>query len=1012
MVARNMDESSGNATGGSTEMLAKDAANTGVELRNRRSTRIAQAVPLAIAGVDALGRSFLERTSSLIINCHGCRYQSKHYVLKNMWVTMEIPHPEAGQPTRSVRGRVAWIQRPRTVRQLFQVALELEHPGNAWGIAFPPEDWFPFTAHERAQPPSPLDSEEVEATNLATADEDLTMPLGQTDPEGAAHATFQSVPHENAASEMDPGNLRVFPSPGSVTDASLQLARQFARLVADAKQQIHAAAREAATQAVYAERQATFGEWEQQSTAQKTALREVAARAVEQIQKEAGETARLAHASAGESLRDELPRWLAARLQELTEGLTTQLSEAGARQRDEHARHLLNAAEPLRELCRQAEEAGSRLASQAQQAESRIADHADTAARTMEAAAHIREEAVVVLRAQADETTGQIAEQAKAVAHSVTEADRLREESTRLREEGEKRHRESVEAATLQFQERIGSLITSALSQAQSSWQEYLMNELGAAQARWHGAMESTARDAQKLAENGLEARAQAAVAELQAQTHKHAATIRETADSASAQTDQRMAELAASAAQQREQLDAAVERAGTSTQRLQGFSTHLETLQQQALAACQSQLDDVLSLHRNELHRISESLFEELHARVDTSFQQTHERASAQFGARLEQMVLPHLADTEELIHRLDRGRALVESALTQQQDLIRSATDEAFAQALSRFQDGLGAAEGLLQERSQQIIAGHLVELEGQTGELKHRTIHDLFASAEWYEKKAQTQMQGVVEKTVELGSAQLREKAGEISGMFASELDHASRNFVSHTYRQMEEVVRDSFERARSLYAEAAETTAAAFTDEVQRAGRQELDGFGQELRAGVAQAHTDLEVARTTHREQVTREQEDFLLRFRSSMQTTLDTGVAEAQQHVTASFSPVLEAWKTMTAAHQSESQAAYVQMGEDTAEQYRHRLESVSNQWMLATVASLDHQSRDVVASVAVAVEKKLRETCAQVFAGIGDTLRERLQEIAQTFSLPIAAAPPGPGEANQGDRGKGAHAG
>src|SRR5258706_11070512 len=120
------------------------AAGATAELPQRRSTRIVQAVPLTVAGVDALGRTFTERTSTLIINCHGCRYQSKHYVLKNMWVTLEVPHPETGQPPRTVRGRVAWIQRPRTVRQLFQVALELELPGNAWGIAFPPEDWFAF----------------------------------------------------------------------------------------------------------------------------------------------------------------------------------------------------------------------------------------------------------------------------------------------------------------------------------------------------------------------------------------------------------------------------------------------------------------------------------------------------------------------------------------------------------------------------------------------------------------------------------------------------------------------------------------------------------------------------------------------------------------------------------------------------------------------------------------------------------------------------------------------------
>src|SRR5579862_6723323 len=132
-----------------SEMPTEGAANTSEELRKRRSTRIVQAVPLMVTGVDALGRPFAERTSTLIINCHGCRYQSKHYVLKNMWVNLEVPHPEPGHPARRVRGKVAWIQRPRTVRQLFQVALELEIPGNAWGIAFPPDDWFVFPQEEQ-----------------------------------------------------------------------------------------------------------------------------------------------------------------------------------------------------------------------------------------------------------------------------------------------------------------------------------------------------------------------------------------------------------------------------------------------------------------------------------------------------------------------------------------------------------------------------------------------------------------------------------------------------------------------------------------------------------------------------------------------------------------------------------------------------------------------------------------------------------------------------------------------
>src|SRR6201984_1828115 len=139
-----MNDSGGNSADETPEMVSEGMTNASTELRKRRSTRIVQAVPLVVTGVDALGRPFVERTSSLIINCHGARYQSKHYVLKNMWVTLEVPHNEPGHTARSVRGRVTWIQRPRTVRELFQIGVELEVGGNVWGIAFPPADWIPF----------------------------------------------------------------------------------------------------------------------------------------------------------------------------------------------------------------------------------------------------------------------------------------------------------------------------------------------------------------------------------------------------------------------------------------------------------------------------------------------------------------------------------------------------------------------------------------------------------------------------------------------------------------------------------------------------------------------------------------------------------------------------------------------------------------------------------------------------------------------------------------------------
>jgi hypothetical protein len=913
-----MNDSGGNFVDEAVDMASETVANPGSEPRKRRSTRIVQAVPLVVTGVDALGRPFVERTSSLIINCHGCRYQSKHYVLKNMWVSLEIPHTETGQLPRTVRGRVAWIQRPRTVRQLFQVALELEVSGNVWGVAFPPEDWFAFP--EGVQPAPKLD----------------------TPPEGAEVASLAAepeVPADMHEAEVPPAiagdNLRVFPSPASTTDASLQLARQVARLVADARQQIQAAAREAASQAVSVERRLSFEQWEQKFAAGRTEIADETARAIEKLHQETDKHSREAHAAAAEALRTELPRWLAPQLEQLTRDLTARLSQEALAQRTEQAQRVEATAESLKTACQQAEETAARLKTELDRAEAHIAARTETATRALEEKASQREDAANAQRTALDARATEIQQQ-----------------------------------------------VTGALTAAQASWHEQVSKEVGAAHGRLHEALESTVAEAQDRAAGGLNEHVRALLVQLQEETARHATALRESAGAVVSESEQRLAVLRQGLQEHSQRLESIIARAGEAGEVRERHTAQVQSAQQQALVVFQAQLNDVLGERRSELQRESESLSEQMNARIRTTFEEAAKQALEQFDGQIEEMVRPHIAGTDEAIHRLAGGRSMLDAALTLQQDRIRTSADEAFAESLAHFRENLGSVEQILQESSQSITDRSLADLEEKVSQLKHQVVEELFKSAEWYEKKAQTQIQNQAEKAVEQTANQLRDKAGEISSVFATELDHSSRNFVGHTQTQLEDVVRDSFERARTLFAEAADTTAAAFTDEIQRTARQELEGYNKELKHST-------EEERTMLARQVTAEQDAFLNRFQAALGGVLQAGVSEAQKKVSEGFAPLLEQWKSMTEAHQKEMQRIYDRMGEEAAEHYKNRMESVSNQWMLATVASLDHQSREMISGIAATAEEKLREACTQVFAGVGESLRERLTEIAKQFASP-----------------------
>jgi hypothetical protein len=943
-----MDDLGSNLAGETTEMVPEAAVNTTSELRKRRSTRIVQAVPLQVTGVDALGRPFMERTSSLILNCHGCRYQSKHYVLKNMWVKLEVPHPEADQAPRTVRGRVAWIQRPRTVRQLFQVALELEVPGNVWGIGFPPEDWFGFTEPEKAQaatagvaqgfPQGPLPG--------STPGQQSVQPQVQS---AASETEFHvSLTEPDLSASGGPDNVRVFPSPASTTDASLQLARHVTRLLAEARQQIKAAAREAAAQAVAAERRISAEQWEQKLAEGREELSRALASAIERIQEETNTRSRAAHEATAAALQDDLPKRLAPQLEELTRNLTTRLSEEGVAQRANHEQQLASAVETLRGVCQQAEETTARLRACAEQSETQIGARAEAAQRAMEEAARQREETVSA-------------------------------------------QRESLAAAAKEAQQQVASSFASA----QGNWQTHLLGEMEAAQTRWQIAVDNAFAGAQERAAGSLNERANALASEFQQEAERLGGAFRQTAAEVGSQSEQKVAGLRESMRAHTERMEGALARAGEASERLENFSARLETVQQQALSGFQSQVDDVLSLHRNELHRRSESIFGEIAARIRGAFDESSQQAVSQFSQQVETLVQPQIAGADEAMQRLAGGRSLLDAAVTLHQERIRATTDEAFAEALAQFRGNLGSVEELLRESAEAVAGRSLSDLEGRVESVKHQTVEDLVKSAEWYEKRAQTQIQSVAEKISEQTESQLRERAGEISSEFASEMDQSSRNFVSYAQTQMAEVVSDAFDRTRGLFAEAAETTAAAFIDEIQRHARQDLDGFDAELQKSAMDARARLDAAHAELTQKVTSEQEDFLRRFQNGMSGAMEAGVAEANEKVQAGFEPLLKSWKSMTEAHQTEMYDIYARLGERAAEQYRERLDNVSNQWMLATVTSLDHQSRDAVSRIAVTAEEKLRETCTKVFADIGDSLRDRLQQIASTLNAPAKGATP-----------------
>jgi len=110
-------------------------------LEGRRSTRVDRNVPLVVLGITRTGLSFQEKTSTVSLNLHGCRYPSRHEYPIGSSVGLRVLQPDGETISPVIRAFVKSVHPPASPRELFQVGVELESPANIWNVSPPPSDW-------------------------------------------------------------------------------------------------------------------------------------------------------------------------------------------------------------------------------------------------------------------------------------------------------------------------------------------------------------------------------------------------------------------------------------------------------------------------------------------------------------------------------------------------------------------------------------------------------------------------------------------------------------------------------------------------------------------------------------------------------------------------------------------------------------------------------------------------------------------------------------------------------
>jgi len=101
----------------------------------RRSTRLPLEIPVLVTSLSK-DFSFSEQCQTTLVNAHGCGLISPRPLLRDIQVRVEIASAK-----RYTRARVAEVVPLGGDPETWLVGLELEIPGNFWGIEYAPTDW-------------------------------------------------------------------------------------------------------------------------------------------------------------------------------------------------------------------------------------------------------------------------------------------------------------------------------------------------------------------------------------------------------------------------------------------------------------------------------------------------------------------------------------------------------------------------------------------------------------------------------------------------------------------------------------------------------------------------------------------------------------------------------------------------------------------------------------------------------------------------------------------------------
>jgi hypothetical protein len=534
--------------------------------------------------------------------------------------------------------------------------------------------------------------------------------------------------------------------------------------------------------------------------------------------------------------------------------------------------------------------------------------------------------------------------------------------------------------------------VTSAAASGRQSTPDF---DLTATNARWNQQLERLLESAAHQASERITRESEGYLRGLEEQLQQRIRALGTAFSQATAEAESTLATLRASIGGEAERVQSVLSQIRRTADNLEAKRNEFSALVQSGSEELARRSQALFAEQVNEIHRREEAAVAGMAARLQPALESAGQDTIERLARELEQRLAPQVARASEVLSRLAFEQGRVEKALTEHQQQLWHASERAVQESVTRAKNMLAEVEKDFSESARASGAKWLTELEARATETTHSTFESLFKSADWYEKKVQTQMQAALESGLEQAGTGLREKAGEMSSLFASELDHYSRSYVEHARGQMDDHTREAAERASQQTAQAADKAAGDFAKRSEQLAREQFESLTAKANTAFDQNAGRIDTYAAQVRAKLESDARSLAGEFQRVLVQQTRNGLAQGKQELASQLDEAKDSLRTESQTLERQLQSSSQSAQLKAMEEYKQRLENASSTWLLTTVTRLNQQSQGLIDQLAISAEKKLRATCNTVFAEMGETLRQRLASISGSLAEPTKPAPP-----------------